>query len=177
MLIHSANQPPNVITVADCKSASKWGSIHSVLVELACCVAPVQRGNARHAASLPASALVPRGFVVVDATSDEAGAQITVRAAVKADACPDRGWPLCCRDQRDGRLLVHGNGRPGRLPPWLRASDDPDGDRHAKSGHPVKNVTSNLRLGSLIEQNVNRRAKRTPNWSAPLRVDRIKRQI
>src|SRR5204863_10167412 len=41
----------------------------------------------------------------------------------------------------------------GRLPPRLRASDDPDGDRHAESGHPVKNVTSNLRLGSLIGQN------------------------
>jgi len=44
-------------------------------------------------------------------------------------------------------------GRPGRLPSRLRTSDDPDGDRHAESGHPVKNVTSNLRLGSLIGQN------------------------
>src|SRR5690242_20693535 len=36
---------------------------------------------------------------------------------------------------------------------WDTVSDDPDGDRHAEPGHPVKNVTSNLRLGSLIGQN------------------------
>ena len=38
-----------------------------------------------------ASALVPRGFVVDDAKSDDAGALITVRSAARASACPSCG--------------------------------------------------------------------------------------
>ena len=34
----------------------------------------------------------------------------------------------------------------------LRVSDDPDGDRHAKSRHPIENVASDLRFGRLISQ-------------------------
>ena len=32
---------------------------------------------------------------------------------------------------------------------WLL---DPDGDRHAETGHPVENLAANLRLGPLVGQ-------------------------
>jgi len=40
---------------------------------------------------LRASALVPRGFVVEDATNEDGGALITVRSAAEVSACPGCG--------------------------------------------------------------------------------------
>ena len=41
-----------------------------------------------------ASALVPRGFVVEDATRDDGDALITVRSVAEASVCPGCGTPV-----------------------------------------------------------------------------------
>ena len=64
-----------------------------------------------------ASALVPRGFVVDDATSDDAGALITVRSVARASACPGCGSPSERVHSRYRRRLADLpiSGRPVRL--------------------------------------------------------------
>ncbi len=64
-----------------------------------------------------ASALVPRGFVVEDATTDDAGALITVRSAAGASACPGCGTPSERVHSRYRRHLTDLpiSGRPVRL--------------------------------------------------------------
>src|SRR5829696_6131781 len=64
-----------------------------------------------------ASALVPRGFVVDDATSDDAGALITVRSVARAGACPGCGSPSERVHSRYRRRLADLpiSGRPVRL--------------------------------------------------------------
>ena len=63
------------------------------------------------------SALVPRGFVVNNATSDDAGALITVRSVARASACPGCGSPSERVHSRYRRRLADLpiSGRPVRL--------------------------------------------------------------
>jgi transposase len=64
-----------------------------------------------------ASAFVPRGLVVDDATSDDAGALITVRSVARASACPGCGSPSGRVHSRYRRRLADLpiSGRPVRL--------------------------------------------------------------
>ena len=64
-----------------------------------------------------ASAFVPRGFVVDDATSDDAGTLITARSVARASACPDCGSPSERVHSRYRRRLADLpiSGRPVRL--------------------------------------------------------------
>ena len=67
--------------------------------------------------SFRASALVPRGFVVDSATSDDAGALIAVRSVARASACPGCGSPSERVHSRYRRRLADLpiSGRPVRL--------------------------------------------------------------
>ena len=65
-----------------------------------------------------ASAFVPRGLVVDDATSDDAGALITVRSVARASACPGCGSPserVHSRYRRRLADLLPISGRPVHL--------------------------------------------------------------
>jgi len=58
---------------------------------------------------LRASALVPRGFVVEDATNEDGGALVTVRSAAEASACPGCGL-------QSGRVHIRYRRRLAELP-------------------------------------------------------------